>query len=82
MFQCGHYGHNIRCRPDVKAPSVGRVKEGVVVKAVDQLTKGEEMWLKLHPGTAKGLVEGVPASREAWMLAKSSAGGVFMVSLA
>lgn len=44
---CGASGHNIRNQPTFKATPVGMLVQGNVVSAVDRVTNGEGVWIKL-----------------------------------
>ncbi|XP_060843295.1 E3 ubiquitin-protein ligase MYCBP2 isoform X2 [Rhopalosiphum padi] len=44
---CGASGHNIRNQPTFKATPVGMLVQGNVVQAVDRVTNGEGVWIRL-----------------------------------
>lgn len=49
---CGASGHNIRNQPTFKATPVGMLVQGNVVSAVDRVTNGEGVWIKLSEESA------------------------------
>jgi len=73
---CGASGHNIRNQPTFKATPVGMLVQGNIVQAVERVTNGEGVWIRLSDQCAAAHC-GVSCST-AWSLAADTSQVIYL----
>ncbi|KAG0414124.1 hypothetical protein HPB47_008717, partial [Ixodes persulcatus] len=70
VVRCGASGHNIRSKPNLKAPPVGMLVMGSTVVALEEVANAEGVWLRLSRDSMQQHC--FSAEGEAWSLARTS----------
>lgn len=73
---CGASGHNIRNQPTFKATPVGMLVQGNIIQAVDKVTNGEGVWIRLSDQCAAAHC-GVSCAT-AWSLAADTSNVIYL----
>ncbi|RWS30275.1 E3 ubiquitin-protein ligase MYCBP2-like isoform X6, partial [Leptotrombidium deliense] len=76
VVKCGASGHNVRCRPNLRAPPIGSLALGNVVGVVQSLTNIDGKWLKMDNESKKRYCFNLDS--DAWTLAQNSGDVVYL----
>ncbi|XP_064481849.1 E3 ubiquitin-protein ligase MYCBP2-like [Ornithodoros turicata] len=70
VVRCGASGHNVRSKPNLKAPPVGMLVLGNTVTAVEDISNADGVWLRLSRDSMKHYC--FSSDGEAWSLARNA----------
>ncbi|XP_050038840.1 E3 ubiquitin-protein ligase MYCBP2 [Dermacentor andersoni] len=74
MYQvasCGAAGHNVRSKPNLKAPSIGVLAMDSTIIAIEEVSNSEGVWLRLNQESLQR--HNLSKEGEAWTLARTAA---------
>ncbi|XP_069130438.1 LOW QUALITY PROTEIN: E3 ubiquitin-protein ligase MYCBP2-like [Argopecten irradians] len=75
VLKCGSFGHNIRCRPSLKATPVGMLTLGDKITALEDVTNQDGLWVKIDPESAEQFCQ---QEGETWSLVAGKEGIVYL----
>ncbi|XP_062580615.1 E3 ubiquitin-protein ligase MYCBP2-like [Saccostrea cucullata] len=76
VVKCGPSGHNIRCRPHLKATPIGMLIHGEKITVVEDVTNEDGRWVRLDPESVEQYCQNKQS--EAWVLVSGRDGTVYL----
>lgn len=76
VVKCGPSGHNIRCRPHLKATPIGMLIHGEKITVIEDVTNEDGRWVRLDPDIVEQYCQNKQG--EAWVLVSGRDSTVYL----